>query len=33
MPENFVADHPLLMTITVLSGECLEMLEIIMKKL
>jgi hypothetical protein len=33
MAEDIVAGHPLLMTTAVLSGECIEKLEIIRKQL
>jgi hypothetical protein len=33
MAEDIVASHPLLMTIAVLSGKCLEKLEILRKHL
>jgi hypothetical protein len=33
MAEDFVGGHPLLMTTAVLSGKCMEKLEILKKKL
>jgi hypothetical protein len=33
MAEDIVASHPLLMTTAVLSGECIEKLEILWKQL
>jgi hypothetical protein len=33
MAEDVVTSHPLLMTTAVLSGECVERLEILMKQL